>query len=360
MALTWNLAGLVTRWREDTGRSQTTDISDSNVGDLLMDYYVNYFPSDAEVDEFDTFFTQALSATDDGVYAIDQSVDRLDDPITINGNQIILYRDRELFFGHLRGHHHHFQFLRLPHNTLNGKFEDEQFITDPTLVIGSSDPAKVKHSDFDYLINDFAYSKASSEVALTGSTVPQNKYGAWSLKIDEDGTITVAAGSDNATGYDTPRKALEALDDSDSESAYMGYVTVIETAAAGFIPDTTSLATGGTITATFTDGRFENRATPIAALLYGQNLYVMPKPNDIYEFKALQIADRPTVITGNTTIADPKHGPAIARGAAIQYLEPRGGQQRIADLAITTKHMFNSIRSDKIKRLLGQQVQRNF
>ncbi|KKM81310.1 hypothetical protein LCGC14_1331130 [marine sediment metagenome] len=335
MAITWNIAGLITRFREDTGLSQTTDISDSTAADIINDYYVNYFPSDGKVDEFNTFFTQALSATDDGIYAIDSTVDRLDDPVTINGRQIEFMRDRELFFGESHNRHgHHFLHgnFSLTSFHIDHQFEDEQFITEPTLVIGSSNAARVKHSDFSYRIADFSYSKSSSEVALTGDTIPQNKYGAWSLKIDEDGDITVAAADDNSTGYDTPRKALEALNSSDSSSAYMGYVTVVSTASGGFIPDTTLLSASG-VTDTFTDGRFENRGEPIMALLYGTNLYVKPKPNDIYEFKALHIADRPAALSGNTELADPKHGPAVARGAATartkmicQSMWPRGTQ----------------------------------
>ncbi len=360
--LTWNMTQLIVKFREDTGRSQTTDISDNDVAKLINDYYVNYFAGDTGVDEFNTFFTQALSATDDGKYTLNQNIDRLDDPVTINGNQITFYRDRELFFSgnNLHGHHHRFTgLLTTLHSSHFHKFEDEQFITDPTLVIGT-DTTKVKHSDFDYSINDFAYSKSSSEVTLTGSTVPQNKYGAWSLKIDTDGTITVAAADDNVTGYDTPRLALEALGSSDSSSVYMGYVTVIETAAAGFIPDTTSLATGGTVTATFTDGRFENRSTPVTALLYGTQLFVHPKPNDIYQFKALSISDRPTALDTNDEVADPKHGSLIARMTALKYLSPRGGQDRILELAPETQGMLNSVRLDKIKRLTGQVVQRSF
>ncbi len=270
MALVWNIAGLIARFREDTGRSQTTDISDSDAADFINDYYVNYFPSDAKVDEFNTFFTQALSATDSGVYPIDSGVDRFDDPVTINGRQIEFMRDRELFFGQDR-RHDHFRFGNFSFSVtslqFHGQFEDEQFITDPGLAIGTSNTARVKHDDFSYRINDFSYSKSSSEVALTGDTVPQNKYGAWSLKIDEDGDITIAAADDNVTGYDTPRLAIEALGSSDSSSAYMGYVTVISTDSGGFVPDTTILSDAA-VTDTYTDGRFENRAEPFRALLY--------------------------------------------------------------------------------------------
>lgn len=363
MALAWTLAEIRAQWRVYTGRATTDQISDSDVDDLINDYYVNQFPNDAQVNEFDTFFTQALSATDDGVYAIAQAVDRLDDPVTINGNQITFFRDREQFFDahhlHGQGHHHHFQSLTILHNTHRRKFEDEQFITDPTLVIGTSDTKKVRHSDFDYSINDFAFSKDASEVDLTGSAVPQSKYGAWSLKIDDDGDITVAAATDNVTGYDTPRKALEDLDSSDSESAYMGYVTVIKSDGA-FTPATTALDATN-VTATFTDGRFESRTTPISALLYGQQLFVHPKPNDIYEFKALHIAKRPTALSSDSDApADLKHGPAIALGSANIYLLSNDGADVVQELGGLTKYLFSSIRSDKIKRLLGGVVDRSF
>lgn len=356
---TWTLTEMVTEWRIYTGRRTAAQISDAAIKTLINSYYINQFPDDGQIDEFNTFFTQALSATDDGVYDLSQAVDRLDDPVTINGNPIIFYRDRELFFSAHRHHglHHHFRSLNILHNTHFRKFEDEQFITSPTLVIGSSDSKKVKHSDFSYNINDFAYSKASSEVDLTGSAVPSGRYGAWSLKIDENGDITVAEADDNATGYLTPRLALEGLGSSDSESAYMGYVTVIKSDGA-FTPATTALDAAN-VTATFTDGRFEGRSTPIAALLYGQQLFVDPKANDIYQFKALQIADRPTELGDSDAPADAKHGPAIALGAAIIYLKK---QKEPIDEGLTSlaDYLFGSIRSDKNKRLLGGIVQRSF
>ena len=355
------LAEIRQQFRDDTGRSQTADISDSDVNDLINDYYVNYFPADAQVDEFDDFFTQALSAIDSVIYSVSQNIDRLDDPVTINGNPIILCRNRELFFsgqGSLGTNLAIPSFQPAQSGILGlGKYEDEQFITPPGLAIGT-DATKVLHATFDYEIQQFAYSKDTSEVDLTGDTIPQNKYGAWSLKIDTDGTITVTPADDNATGYDTPRKALEGLGLSDNESAYMGYVTVISTDA--FIPGTTALDDGA-VTDTYTDGRFEIRNTPTVALLYGQNLYVRPKPNDIFQLKALSIADRPIALdSDDDTVDDAKWGIAIARGAAIRYLEPRGGQGRIADLALTTKHMIDSIRLDKYKRLKNMVQQATF
>lgn len=358
----WTLAELRARWRKHTGRSQTTDISDVDVNKLINDYYVNHFPADAKVDEFDVFFTQALSATDSGVYPIAQSVDRLDGPVTINGRIITLSENREEFFS---GRHEHYGDYPGSHfgdhfSRHFGNYIDEQFITESGLAIGTGDTAKVKHDTFDYEIQGFAYSKTTSEVALTGDTIPQNKYGAWSLKIDTDGTITVAAADDNATGYDTPRKALEALENSDSDSAYMGYVTVISTDSGGFIPATTALDDSA-VTDTFTDGRFEIRDRPDAALLYGQDLYVRPKANDIYQLQSLSIGDRPDAFTDDADApADIKWGPMIALGAAILFLKGVHDDVRADELVPTMQYFKDGINRDKWKRLKNRTSEPNF
>ncbi|KKN43342.1 hypothetical protein LCGC14_0703990 [marine sediment metagenome] len=358
-AKTWKLSEMRTLWRELTGRKSTSQTSNAVVDQEIIDYYVNRFSHDAKVDEFNVFFTQALSATDDGVYSLAQNVDRLDDPVTINGRQIVLYRDRELFFG-VDHHHHHFAHFTGQRTSFHHtQFKDEQFITDPTLVIGSSDTAKVKHSDFSYEIQKKSYSKSSSEVALTGDAIPAGLYGAWSLKIDADGDITVAAAADNGTGYATPRIALDALVASDSDSAYMGYVTVTKSDGA-FTPATTALDASN-VTDTFTDGKFENRAEPTTALLFGQNLYVRPKPNDIYELEALSIADRPTAFADDEAVPDDiKWGPAIVGKSALEYLVRNGPADSITSVAAYAESMMSKIRPDKIKRLLGQVVQRRF
>ena len=93
---TWKLSEIRSLFRELIARPSTSQITDANSNEELNDYWVNHFPSDAKVDEFNVFFTQALSATDDGIYALAQNIDRLDDPVTINGRQISFFRDREL------------------------------------------------------------------------------------------------------------------------------------------------------------------------------------------------------------------------------------------------------------------------
>ncbi len=189
---TWTLSEIRSLWRELTGRPSTSQITDEDVNKEINDYYVHHFPADAKVDRFDIFITQAMSATDDGIYPISADIDRLDDPVTINGRQIEFFRERELFFGSHHHHGHHFLHgnFTVTSSHLGIQFKDEQFITDPNLVIGTSDTAKVKHDDFDYEIQSKSYSKATSEVALTGDAIPSGLFGAWSLKIDTDGDIT--------------------------------------------------------------------------------------------------------------------------------------------------------------------------
>ncbi len=357
---TWTLAEMRELFRELTGRPSTDQITDVNANKEINDYYVNHFSDDAKVDEFDVFFTQALSATDSGIYALASNIDRLDDPVTINGRQIILCRDREFFFGmhgHHHGHHPHFAHFTGQRTSFHHvQFEDEQFITEPGLAIGTSNAARVKHDAFDYEIQQKSYSKATSEVALTGDAIPAGLYGAWSLKIDEDGTITVAAAADNGTGYATPRIALDDLGSSDSDSAFMGYVTVTKSDGA-FTPDTTLLSATN-VTDTYTDGKFENRAEPIEALLYGDNLYVKPKANDIYQLKALSISDRPTAFADDSAVPDDaKWGPVIAARTASRFLKRFGEDATNADARVAED--MPSIRGDKTKRLLGQVVQRS-
>jgi len=146
---------------------------------------------------------------------------------------------------------------------------------------------------------------------------------------------------------------------SDSDSAYMGYVTVTKSDGA-FTPATT-LLDASNVTDTFTDGKFENRAEPTTVLLFGQNIYVRPKPNDIYELEALSIADRPTAFASDAAVPDDaKWGPAIASKSALEYMVRNGPADAITSVAAYAEDQMSRIRPDRIKRLLGQEIQRRF
>ena len=328
MALTWKLSEIRTRFRELTGRTQTADIADSAVDDLINDYYQNYFPEDALVTNFDAFFTQATTAVDSGEYSLAQTIVKLMEPMTVNGEKVTFYQDKRYFFE------------MYP--------DSEQYITSPGLAVGSSDTAKVKNNAFSYDVQGWSYSKASAETAFSGlNTVPQNKYGAFCLKIDEDGTITIYEADDNSTGYNSAALAIEGLPDADSDTAYMGFVTVISTDSGGFIPGTTALDDSA-VTGTYTNGDPANRGEPTGALYAHNTLFLRPRPDDIHQFKAASEMNRPDALPDDTSVpGDVKWGPAIAIGAAILYLAEKGGQDRIAEISGSAQYMIKSIRTKK-------------
>ena len=265
----------------------------------LNAYYRNRFPLQLDLDLLHDWYTQSTSVSDDGKYQLSQTDLRIDEPVTVNNREILMSHDKGRFFADYP--------------------EDEQYITDPTLVIGTTSAAKVKHSDFVYELNGISYPKSSSEVAFTGlETVPQNKYGAFSLKIDSDGDITIAEADDNATGYATAGEAVEGLAAADSDSCYMGFVTVICTAAAGFIPGTTELS-HATVTDTYTDGNPARRGDPKACLIYDEYLYVRPKADRVMQIKAPKII-RPDALDTTDAPLDIVWGPLIALGSAIEYI----------------------------------------
>ena len=294
---TWVMSEILARFRLHVGRSSTTDISDADAHKWINDYYTNVFPIQMDLDLLKGFTTQALTATDDGEYSLDQTVLQLNDPATVNGSEIVKYHDRRFFADYP---------------------ENEQYITAPTLVIGTSDTAKVRNSAFTYDIQGVSYSASAGETAFSGlDTVPQNTYGAFSLKIDSDGDITIAEADDNGTGYDTAGEAIDGLAAADSDSCYMGYVTVISTDSGGFVPGTTGLDDSA-VTDTYTDGDPANRGDPEACFVYDEKLYVRPKADRIMQFKAPSIT-RPDALDTGAPL-DIAWGPLIALGAAILVL----------------------------------------
>lgn len=339
MAITWNLAGLVAQFRSLTGRSSTNDESDTECGNWINEFYVNYCPDELDVDEFDTTLTQELTATDSGEYTLSTSVDQLSEPAMVNGNQSLLFfRDSVDFFENYPSF--------------------EQYITAPTLSIGSSDTTKVLHAAFSYTIAGYAYTKASSEVDLTGDAIPVGKYGAWKLEIDADGDITVTAASENGTGYDTVRDAVEGLTSSDSDSCYMGYVTVTKSDGA-FTPASTALDDAA-VTDTYTDGQFGFRSIPNSVLVYGTKLYVRPKPDDIYTLTMHSIGQRPSALSGSTEITDARLGLFIALGAALMYLNGKGDDEREAELSRRYAVLKSKLRFDPMRRFIGSTAKRAY
>ena len=132
--------GIVQAWREFTGLSQTTDISDADVAIRINDHYVNQFSKEVRTDDFQADFTQDTASTDDGSYTLPSHIIDLQAPIKINGAPMALFRDQGRF---------HEQYPD----------DAEEYTTPPTLAIGT-DATKVLNAAFSYELGEFTYSKA--------------------------------------------------------------------------------------------------------------------------------------------------------------------------------------------------------
>jgi hypothetical protein len=288
-------------------------------------------------------------------------------------------------------------------------------ITDPSLTIGTSDTAAVKNSAFTYRIDQYSYSKAAAETSLSGSVIPQNKYGAFKLEVDSDGTVTVSQADDSAskvigsdlneyrciqshtssssnrpvtgasystywvatgntgdaetweagksyvaeqTGFDTLTLAIEALSDESSDKACMGFITVINTSGT-FTPGTTSLSASG-VTATYTDGKFSDRDRPVDLLYYENKLYVRPKPDDIYYIEIGQTV-KPSELSSDTdTVTDARWYNCISYGSAISYLSEIGMDNKAASLVQMYEYYKNLLNRKKTGMVKNAQIKRRF
>lgn len=313
--MAWALSDLRTRWREHTGRGTTDEIADASVNTRLNDFMQLHLPLEIELGSLEADWTQETSATDSGEYSIAEANIDLNEPIMLDEDELFIEHDKTEFF------------RKYP------ACQGENYVTAPALAIGSI-ASNVANAAFKYQISGWTYSKAAvaAGTALSGSTVPQNKYGAWMLEIDSAGTITITAAGDNATGYATAALAVNGLPSGSGSKAVMGYVTAINTAAGGFIPGTTLLS-AATVTDTYTDGDPNLRAAPCDCLIAGGKLYVRPKADDIYLIRAHLSLARPSSLSNDTSVpVDSILGAFIAVGAAIEYLAEIGEQERVQEL----------------------------
>ena len=340
--MAWTLTTIIAKWRELTGRSSTDDISLADVTAIINDYYQEDFPFEIDSHTFRADYTATATVDDAGEIALADTDLELNEPITANNDiELRLYHDTGEFF------------RDYPVN------QDETFFTPPTLSIGTTSAAAVKNAAFKYKVGDWVYSKASAETALSGSTVPQNKYGAWLLSINSAGTITITAATDNATGYGTAALAVNGLVIPTSSCAVMGFVTAINTVSGGFIPGTTLLSVA-TVTDTYTDGNPDLRTTPTACCIANGKLYIRPKVSDTFYIRAVASLSTPTALTGSTEPVDENWGPAVATGSAVKWLSEKGETERVTEIMgaanIPGTHEYNVSRINKKK--LRQQSDR--
>lgn len=367
----WTLAQIRAKVRSLTGEADTTQLSNADLDLLINDYFCNKFPLEASPQELETDFTLTTQPTDDGEYLLSAAMLLIDKPLYVNNEKIWLTEDRKRFFD-------------MYHEDYGNAF----CITKAGLAVGT-DATKVANSAFSFRIGNYTYPKAAAETALSGSTIPQNKYGAWRLEVASDGTISVVEASLNqgsrvigsdlneyrckvshtstlddkpvtganwatyweatggsgsqvtwqldtaysatGQGYPTAAQAIAGLPIESSANAAMGFVTAINTGGT-FVPGTTELSASG-VTATYTDGFNSTRNKPVAALLRGRVLTVRPKPDDLYILKAPVALKRPTALSGTSDKPDdPLWGPVIAYGTALERKIELGDAEAIQKL----------------------------
>jgi hypothetical protein len=309
--LPWTGTTLLALWRTLTGRGSTDDISDADALVIINDYYQEDFPFEVHDHQIEADWTVQGLPTDNGEYTIADTELELGEPITANEFDLVLYQDKQQFFEDY------------PEN------EDEDFITSPTLAIGTT-PQNVLNAACKFQIGDNIYDLASAETALSGDDVPQNTYGAWLLSVDVDGTITITAASSNGTGYANAALAIAGITLPGAAYADLGFVTAINSGGA-FSPGTTALD-AGTVTDTYTDGDPTLRNIPAACCLANGNLVVRPKPNDQFLIRAKCSFTSGSAITAGTSPTNEHHGMAIALGSAIKFLTRVGDMEKVAEL----------------------------
>jgi len=332
MALTWNLSLIRTKVRSLTGKKSTGQISDNALDDEINDFYQNIFPVECEPEKLKGWLRQATSVSDSGEYSVSSNVLKLKGPVTINGADITLYQDEDAFFA------------KYPIKDTGSPYA----ITDPGLAVGSSSKAAVANNAFSFRINGNSYSKAAAETALSGDTIPQNKYGAWRLQIATDGTISIVEASNNSAGYNTAALAVTGLSNESSSAACMGYVTAMSTDAAGFVPGTIELDASA-VTETYTDHFHSTRNIPAVALLSGETLYLKPKPDDIFQFEARTI-EKPTALSGDTAVLLPEWGRLLAYGTAILILSEDNDEKALQRHSPAYQHLLTLIGRKGIKQ----------
>ena len=339
------LQGIRTLWRQFTGLSETGDIADATVDIRINDHYVNQFAKEVQTDNFQADYTKDTTATDSGSYTLPSNIIDLQNPVKLNGAPLALYRDQARFWECYPD-------------------DSEDYVTPPTLAIGST-TTKVANSAFSYKLGQYVYSKAAAETALSGDTIPDGKYGAYLLTIDDDGDITVTDGATNSTGWDTVAEAINDLPAAPSESAIMGFVVVF-TDGATFVPGTTGLD-AAEVTDTYTDGNPGLRGVPEAVLVIGRTIEVRPKPIDIYRINFPMTVKRPDELSADaSTVFNEEWGTAIAMGDAIAYLVRLGADEKAERLLGrpgkpgTYEYLMRSIRGEKVMQEQARQVIRSW
>jgi hypothetical protein len=105
----------------------------------------------------------------------------------------------------------------------------------------------------------------------------------------------------------------------------------------------------------------DERGTPVAALIYNRTLYLRPKADEVFTFKAASII-KPTSLSSDSSLPlDVRWGPAIAQGTAILIKQRQRDFEAARELAAVYQSMITIInRRDLIQKTQSSRAKPRF
>jgi len=337
--MAWTLADIRTKFRDLTGRKTVGQMSDAAINTLINDFYTRDFPRDVLQDAIKSVFYQDLTCVDPGSYAISNDYLSFKMPAFIDDRQIHLTFDVDFFF------------KQYPN--------DESCLENTSIGIGVISVASIEVNDFAYRIEGYSYYTAGTEGLLTGSNLPNGKFGAWLIEINSAGVLVITQAGANATGYASERLAMEGLPDLDSARACCGFVVIYNGSGAVFVPGTTLLSVAG-LTVSYVDGKPSNRNEPCLALIWGNILTVRPKSNDRHVFQC-ECMKKPSSMADDTDAPlNQDWGLAIAYGTAIKFLNEQDSGDTGSQLPALYDREIEHLQLDYYRNLQQREITRSF
>jgi hypothetical protein len=278
----WTLAQLRAKVRELTGQRSTSQLSDADLTDKINDFYCNVFPDEVELPELKGFYSFS-TVQGDGEYALPSTVLRIKKPITkLAGTNALI----KVYEGGKKVK------VRIPAPDGNGFANAE--VSD--FVAGAAQPTARSTTAVGTVVrpsthNGFVYECTASAGVLGTEPV-------WPTTPGEsvsDGTNTWICRREDVVFE-------KAADDGNGDAV----------ARLGFWKDANAFFTE------YPDDASASQNAPLDLLQYGSNLYLRPIPDGVYTVKAAAVQRPAALVEGTDTVINPKWGPAIAYGTAIQ------------------------------------------
>jgi len=103
MSITWTLAEIRAKVRKLCQRQDTADLSDSDINDLINDFYRNQFPTDVYAAKIKGWYSFDTASGDGGEYTLGETVITISTPLTVTDSDdyvsnATLYLNKDKFF----------------------------------------------------------------------------------------------------------------------------------------------------------------------------------------------------------------------------------------------------------------------